>query len=257
MVLCLALVMVISMMAGCMDSEDISGDISALEKEETAAPAQTDATEEITEEATEQMTGEVTEEVTEAAGEDSLIGFGRMEGGNYTNTYAGFGCTLDTNWSFYTAEELQVLPENVLELYADTEIGEISDQYSNIYDMMAENVTESTSINVLYTKMGLQDRLTMATMSEDAIIDMVLGSKDAMIEAYTQVGMENINIQKATVTFLGEERPAIKTTCLLQGMDYYLVQVFDYSCGSYGITLTVSSLMDDMTQELLDLFYEV
>ena len=237
-----ALLLVVSLMAGllagCGGSQDVSGNISALEKDETTASAPE-------------------AEVTEAADEESLIGFGRMEGGIYTNTYAGFGCTLDTNWSFYTAEELQELPENTQELYADTEIGEISDQYANIYDMMAENMTDSTSINVLYTKLGLQDRLAMATMSEEAIIDVVLDGKDAMIEAYTQAGMENVKIEKTTVTFLGEEHTAMKTTCLLQGVDYYMVQIIDYSRGSYGITLTVGSLVDDLTQELLDLFYEV
>ena len=36
-----------------------------------------------------------------------------------------------------------------------------------------------------------------------------------------------------------------------------MVQVFDYNQGSYSITLTMTSYMEDKTADMLALFYEV
>ena len=37
----------------------------------------------------------------------SSMSLGRIEGGTYTNTYAGFAIDLNSNWTYYTAQELQ------------------------------------------------------------------------------------------------------------------------------------------------------
>lgn len=258
-VLCMVICMVTGMLAGCFESQDVSGNVSALDKENesTAAGTEADATEEPTAEVTEAPTAEATAEETQAPEQENQIGFGRMEGGVYTNTYAGFGCTLDENWSFYSATELQELPENTKELFENTEMGEISEKYSNVYDMMAENTTDLTSMNVVYTKVGFQERLAFLTMSEEEMIDSVMGNYDILVEAYTQAGFENIKIEKVRVTFLGQEHVAVKTSATVQGIDYYILQVADYTRGSYGVTLTVASFVENVTEELLALFYEV
>ena len=59
---------------------------------------------------------------TTAPLEEAPASLGRLEGGTYTNTYAGYGCELDANWVYYSAEELQALPENINELLADTDL---------------------------------------------------------------------------------------------------------------------------------------
>ena len=69
--------------------------------------------------------------------------------------------------------------------------------------------------------------------------------------------MENISIEKVTVSFLGEEHTALKTSATVQGVDYYILQVFNYHLGSYGVTLTVNSYIEDNTQALLDMFTKV
>ena len=44
---------------------------------------------------------------------------------------------------------------------------------------------------------------------------------------------------------------------MTQGVPYYTLQIMDYTVGQYGVTLTVSSFVEDKTQQLLDLFYAV
>lgn len=192
---------------------------------------------------------------TAAPAEDAQVSLGRMEGGVYTNTYAGFGCELDSSWTFYTAEELQELPENTAELFKDSELLDSDTMLSQITDMMAENVTDLTSVNVLYTKLSMAERLAYATMTDEEILDVTLEQKDAMIAAYEQAGFQVDSMEKVTVTFLGEECPALHCAMSIEGIAYYTLQVFDYKTGQYGITTTFSSYLEDNTAGLLDLFY--
>ena len=94
-------------------------------------------------------------------------------------------------------------------------------------------------------------------MSESEIIDGVLGMQDSMKEAYMQAGFEVTGVEKVTVTFLGEERQALRTETITQGVPYITLQIFDYHLGQYVVTLTLASFLEDTTEQMLDLFYEV
>lgn len=200
---------------------------------------------------------QTTEPVPEETGEDS-VALGRMEGGVYTNTYAGFGCELNSDWVFYSAEELQELPGNVQELLADTDMGESLAQLSQITDMMAENENDLMTMNVLYTKLGTQERLLYAMMSEEEILDAALSSeKDTLITTYAQAGVDISSLEKTEVEFLGQTHYALKTVGSMSGIPIYMIQLFDYHAGRYSITTTLMSYLDDRTEEMLKLFYKV
>ena len=209
-------------------------------------------------ESEQEVSGTVTPatEATEAVN-DTPVSMGRMEGGTYTNNYVGFGVDLDSTWTYYGAEELQDLPENVAEIFADTEIGENMDPLTQFTDMMAESVENLTSMNVLYQKMSMTERLLYAAMDDDAVLDSLLEQKDMMIEAYTAAGMEFQTMEKVTVTFLGEQRPALKTRCTVQGVDYYTLQIFEPQLGQYSVTITFSSFLEDKTASVAAMCYPV
>lgn len=248
--LLLALAMLLCACGG--EPEDISGSVTPA----PTAPADMPE-EEPQEQPADEPTEPPTEASTEAPAEENPVSLGRMEGGVYTNTYAGIGCELDESWVFYTAEELQELPENTQELFADTELGGSASQYNQITDMMAENATAMTSVNVMYTQIGLQERLVYAMMSEEESIDATLAQADSIVAAYEQAGISDAVIEKVTITFLGEEHVGMKTTASIQGVPYYILQVQDYTLGAYGVTVTASSFVEDNTQAVLDLFYAV
>ena len=189
---------------------------------------------------------------------DGSVSLGRIVGGSYENTYAGYGCKLDENWQYYTAEELQDLSELTQELLEDSKLAEQTGSYAQITDMMAENAQSLQSMNVLYTRLSFQERLLYSNMSEEALIDTTLKQKDVLLETYAQAGMDVSSIEKVQVSFLGEEHYAIRTTAKVQGVDYYILQLFDFNLGGqYYVTLTMSSFEEDTTSELLDLFYPV
>ena len=253
LVMALALAMAFAACGG-KDAEDISGKITPVvsdeqEKGDTDA-APTEAAKDEESKATEEP--KATEAPEETGNNTSL---GRVQGGKYVNEYMGISCTLDSNWEFYTAEELQELPQNVEELFAGTEAEDLMSNLQSITDMTAENATELTSMNIMYQKMSMQERLAFASMSNDDVVEaMVTSQKDMLIATYAQAGINVHEMYKKTVTFCGEECDVIYMACDVNGVAYYGIQVFDYKLGDYAVTLTVTSFVEDKTEDLLKLF---
>lgn len=230
----LAIVLALQLLAGCgAEPEEVGGQI--VPADDSTVPV----------------------EATEVPDPEKKAALGRLEGGVYTNSYTGYGCTLDENWTFYSADELQELPENVAELMEGSELAETGDFLGQITDMMAENVNDLTTINVLYQKLSMQERLAYMALNEEQIMDATLGQMDAMVDAYAQAGIMVDTMEKTTVTFLGEERTALLTSSTIEDIPYYTLQLFDYHLGQYSVTLTLASYVENNTAQLLELFYEV
>ena len=195
---------------------------------------------------------------TEATEEESKFSLGTMTGGVYENTYAGFGCVLDDKWTYRTAEEMQDISAETMEMLKGSEFSEENDLYSTIMDMMAENEEDLVGMNVNYTRISASERVQFSLASEEQMIDATLEQKDSLIDAYAQAGIEVDTMEKVSVDFLGEERFAIHTTASYSGVPYYALQIATYNLGGqYYVTLTMQSFMEDNTTALLDLFYPV
>lgn len=220
------------LLCGCGNSEPVSGEVTPV----TEAPA----------------------EVTEApAPTEKPLSFGRIEGGTYTNTYMGIGCTMDENWSIYSAEELQTLPETVQGAIAGSDLESVMADYPQIFDLQAENVNDLLAVNIVYTKIGLQERLLYATQTEEETVDGILSQADLIKESYTQAGMEVESMEKVKLTFLGEEHWGVRTVANAGGVPIYMLQVMNFDLGAYGVNLTATSYLEDNAQSVLDLFYPV
>lgn len=236
--LVLALLMIVSMLAGCAVVERIYG-IADNMGANTRPAGVTEAVEE-----------------TEPA-QENKVSMGRLEGGVYSNSYTGYACDLNTNWEFYSAEELQDMPQNVAEMMGDSELLDDETVLKQFTDMMAENTEDLMTINVLYQKLSLQERLGYAMMGEKEILESMLDMRDAMEATYANAGILVDNMEVVTVDFLGKERVALHTEATLQGVPYYVLQIFDFNRGAYGVTLTLASFVEDNTTSMTDLFYAV
>lgn len=244
-----AFILCVTVLAGCGgEKAEVSGQITPQNKPaESQAPAE--------------VSGEITPQSEPAEDQNQTgeheLSLGRMEGGVYVNSYAGIGCELNSDWTFYSAEELQVLPENIREMLADSEFGQEMEGYTQITDMMAENVDLIGSVNVTYTKIGLKERLAYALLSEEDVIDMMLEQEDLLRETYAHMEINVEAMEKVEVSFLGETHIALHTTAETSGYPYYATQIFDYTRGQYGIVVTAASYIEDNTAELLEPFYKV
>ncbi len=236
----LALAMVTAL-AGC-SGKAPSGTITQLNP--TEAPAETP---------TEAPAETPTEAPTEAT-----VSLGRMTGGVYENTYAGFACTLDESWTYYTAAELQDLSDLTQEALQDSALAEQTGKFDNITDMMAESQELLASININYTRLSAQERIAFAVATEEQIVDTTLEQEDTLVQTYAQMGIDNAQMEKTKVTFLGQEHTAIHTSASIQDLPYYILQLFCYNLGGqYYVTITLATFGEDNTAALLDLFTPV
>lgn len=245
--LLLAAAMLCGVLAAC-DSTEIDEEKSpAATTTEAAAPEETEP-EETEPEETEPEEAEPEENA------DNAVVFGVLEGNVYTNEYAGFRLELDDNWTLMTSEELQELPENVEQLMQGTALGETMKKYTQLFDMQAQSLTDMRSINVVYQVKAAALALAGNLLTEEQLIDATLTQKDLMTSTYESMGMEDITIEKTKVQFMGQERFALKTSAKMLGLEYYIVQLIDYSCGEYGVYITCAAFGEADLDGLLALF---
>ena len=241
--LVLAVLLTLSMLAGC--GGNAPETTAPVNTPETTAPA-----------AAPETTAPVPETI-EPALQERALSLGVVEGDTYTNTYAGFGCTLGSGWTIVPADQLQELPEIVKDAVDGTAVGEAMEDVQQFTDMAAENAELFCNMNVLFQKLGLQERLAYMLLSEEDVVDATLSQKDVMIEAYTAMGLNVTSMEKVSVTFLGEEHFALKTVAETEGIPCYMLQVFRHNLGEYMITMTLTSFLEDNTESMLELFYAV
>ena len=247
--LVLALALALSMTAcGFLSAEAPKGEYKPLEQEQTE-PEQTDATE------PEDTQPEDTESAAVEEEPGNEFALGTMQGGVYENTYVGYGCYLDESWVYTTAEELQDISDLTKDLFEQG--GVDTSAYDQITDMLAERMDPISSINIQYTALSAEERLAHMLAGEEGVIDATLQQKDTLIATYAQVGIEVSSMEKVSVTFCGEQRWAIHTAATIQGIPYYLVQMFETNIGPYFVTLTLGTFEVDATAELLELFYSL
>lgn len=189
---------------------------------------------------------------TEAPKEFSL---GVIENNVYTNAYVNWGCDFGQGWSFAGAEALQQLPEDVRSLIDGSEMSAVLEDYPQIFDLAAENREAYLAVNVVCTAISEAEQALYAGLTEEQTLDAVLENRDRILESYAQAGMEVESMEKVQATFLGEPHFAIRTAARSGIVPVYMLQVMDYSRGSYGVTLTATSYLEDNTQDILDLFY--
>lgn len=265
----LALMLALFMlMTGCgQDTKDsVSGSLAPSESEGLSIPSGTlsDKTKtsepepeaEPTPDAHENQESAADDSDTESAdGQATSVSMGTLIGGTYTNSYTGFGFTLDENWTIYPADQLQSLPEDLSELLMEgTDFEGV--ELDMFTDVLAENVEDLTTINVLYQKLDMQARLLYLTMSEEEIIDTMLEETyDYMVSAYANAGIIVESMERTTISFLGEERAALRTVASQSDVPYYTLQIFDYDLGQYSVTTTLASYVEDNTENLTELFF--
>lgn len=183
------------------------------------------------------------------------VTLGELRDGVYYNAYAGFTITLDENWEHYTAEQLQDISDLTQEALQDSAMGEQLAEYEQITDLMAECKSDSTGVNVLYTRLDVTERAAYALLSEEQQVDSTLDQKELLIQTYADAGIAVESMEKKQVTFLGEEHFAVYTVASIEGTPYYILRLFRYNLGGpYYVTLTLGSFVEDKTAELLDLF---
>ncbi len=177
---------------------------------------------------------------------------GVVEGNTYESQYLGIGCTVPENWAIMSADELQELGDMVDELLEGTDYTGVP----TIQDMYAIDNETGVNANIVLTQMGEIERVAMKHMSEEEIVENTLKTKDNMIAAYEQMGMDVTSMEGSVIEFLGEEHHVLKTVYTTNGMEAIIIQIFNFNAGGeYGGTITFTAYTEEEAAEIASMFY--
>ena len=234
--LLLALSLLLIMLAGCGSSE--TGETTAATEATTTASEETSTQEPTTEEPT-------TEEPT-TADADGLAG--TVNGKVYTNTKADFVLTLNDNWYIYSEAEIAAVIGLTAEVIDDESVSALVESSGNAMVFYAQEDAGST-INIIWEKVGLMGIFLTA----DTYIDSALATVGDGLAAS---GFTDIFTEKITVSFAGEDRPAIRLSAAYGGIPIYEIMI-PIVCGNYVCVVTLCALDFEACADLLPNFSPV
>ena len=104
----------------------------------------------------------VTGQVDASQPDEEELEMGSVNGGTYTNNFAGIGCALDETWVFYTKEQIAELNGFLTDGTSDEDMKKLMENSQSVQDMYASSTDGLMTINVVFQNMGLLLGTTMS-----------------------------------------------------------------------------------------------
>ncbi len=245
----LAAVMLLSLAACGMGGDDIRGTLMDFGNKENDTPKETEkkpVAEATLPAATLPAVEEEPEETLPAETEPEFD-LGVVEGLVYENEFIGIGCKLDSNWRFYSDEEIRQMNNMTADVMGD-DFREAMANADIVYDMAAIHSNGLDNINVNMQK---------ANPMQIAMLDLTAHyeSQFAMLEeAFENMGYTNVRLEVGEITIDGETFEVLFNRADIAG--YTICQVcISIKCNGYLANVTVSTFDEASLDELLDCFY--
>jgi len=212
----LALILVLSF-AACTSSEDVKGKVDS----------KSDA-------------------LTEKNDDEFKIGLGNSTANTYKNEFIGVSCTLDSDWTFLTQEEIYEL-NNLTNDMLDEKIAESIESANLIYDMQATTEAgDNVAANI--EKLSI---LNSAIHDEESYIDASLPQLKTSLE---DIGITVTKSEKIELEFIGKKTFG----CYIVGTASNGVTIYEkLACikkGSYVYVVAAASSTDGKVDEILNQF---
>ena len=151
----------------------------------------------------------VTGQVDASQPDEEELEMGSVNGGTYTNAFAGIGCALDETWVFYTKEQIAELNGFLTDGTSDEDMKKLMENSQSVQDMYASSTDGLMTINVVFQNMGL---LLGTTMSAQEYAELHVTQIPDAMAAY---GFEDVAASVTTAELAGEQRPAIALTATI------------------------------------------
>lgn len=152
---------------------------------------------------------------------------------NYVNQKLGFGCRLNEDWFMVQQQDPQPSAAR----------GRVS-----FTDLSAQRMDGCAGLNIIVEDVTLPNG---GKESPERYRDLSLPAVQQQLEEF---GCTNIHVEANTYVFVGQEYPGIRFTCTTPVQDWFCQQIV-IGCGSYAVTVTLSSYDADFLDELAALFY--
>ena len=192
----------------------------------------------------EDIRGEVSGTTEGTQEEKPEFSLGDTTGSTYTNDFLGISCTLPEGWVFYTDEQMKEL-NNLVGDYMDEEVAEQLKNATIIYDIIAQNTTDGSSINVAMEKLNV---IQIVSLDVKKALEAQI---DGIKSTYANIGYTDVQVEYQKLTVDGKEFDSLKIQAKVQGLDFTGV-LFAFPKGDYLANVTVCSLSADTVNSILD-----
>lgn len=191
----------------------------------------------------EDIRGEVSGTTEGKQEEKPEFSLGDTTGSTYTNDFLGISCTLPEGWVFYTDEQIKE-QNNITENYLDEEVIEQLKKASIVYDMIAQHMTDGSSINVTMEKLNV---VQVVSLNIQKTLEAQI---DGIKSTYANIGYTDVQVEYQKLTVDGKEFDSLKIQAKIQGLDFTGV-LFAFLKGDYLANVTVCSLSADTVNSVI------
>ncbi len=180
----------------------------------------------------------------EIGAEQSKDVFGSVKDGVYSNEYYGIHFTMDSSWEYKTAEDLQTVPEDKINL-------PYGEEYSVFY---AEKKDGTAQLELVVERMTEDEMQEFKTLGEDGIAEYIASEFERGLAETSFEGITSYFVEKKEMAFCGEDKQAVKVTMESVAGDVFEYQVF-YVDTEYVAYLTLMFYGEITEKEMFSLFY--
>jgi hypothetical protein len=171
---------------------------------------------------------------------------GKVLDNKYTNKFLGVGCTLDSQWTFYTDEQIKEA-NNITTDMMDDDIKKQLENANIVYDMMAASESGAT-VNINIEKLGVGGAFT-------DVETYLSAQTDELKSALEQLGLSNVTTEIKTFDFAGSSEKGIYVHASIEEV-IFEEAIITLKRGTRFANITVATPNGDLNS-ILDKFYAI
>ena len=197
----------------------------------------------------EQISNEESLKEGEVENQDEAFSLGKTEGLIYENKFIGIGCTLESNWHFYSDNEIKEL-NNIKADIAGEEYEEIMQEADLIYDMFAISDNQLDNINVNLEKMN------KSALDSLVIEDVLKESIPTIQDVFSNMGYTDLQAELDMVNIEGKNINCLYMSGKINDLKMYQ-KIFQIKCIGYLATITITTYEENTVDSIVEKFYFV
>ena len=175
---------------------------------------------------------------------------GKIENNLYKNEFLGITFNLPSGWTFYTEDQIADINKQATNKM-DGDTASLVQSSSITYDMYAQNPTDGSNVNLNLEKFSLAQMLTMDVKK------VIEGQFDMLKSTYENMGFKNVNVYYDEIMVDGKKldgaRLVAENTTATTTYKFYAV-IFCFKKGSYLVNVSLGSVLNDKSNEILNCF---
>ena len=168
----------------------------------------------------------------------------------YTNEFAGLACQLDESWTVLDQAQIAEVMGLASELVTDEDAKNVLENSGAVHPFYAFTDEGLVTLNMGIENLGL---LYGVLLDEKTYAEK---GAEQLAPALESMGMSDVSTEITTISFAGGEHTAIRVYGLFQGVDFYETLVC-VKVKSYIATITAGSYLEDVTGDVLAMFYSL